>query len=344
MSNINTQDETTQQNIIKPIIGDFYKPKKTQPRNHLTSNGNSKNPEWIQIEGCPCKIISINEDKIKLNSFSSSDREFTVSHRELNEDFIKSPLVDGFITNLDKYFNGKIHESEFGLRKNVKNLIKQIIECVKKSNNPLIKEILGTKFWQIKKSMGNSKCLDIPKYNKFINGDRVVNTLERYGDPIFNRHNRWVPIADISYDQFKNSPSYPAPMGIRNRDFCLPSELIKTIKELVSQILSFDNIGDTKCFEQIINNDETIHKCHWCGEQINAQDYSSEYCSSDNFIEICHRNPHERFLETNMYWGHGECNRRQGGYSEIDRIEDALRLIKNNQNYFEKYKDNNPFN
>ena len=45
-----------------------------------------------------------------------------------------------------------------------------------------------------------------------------------------------------------------------------------------------------------------------------------------------------------MYWGHGECNRRQGGYSEEDRIEDALRLLKNNPCYVEKYKLFNPFN
>ena len=35
----------------------------------------------------------------------------------------------------------------------------------------------------------------------------------------------------------------------------------------------------------------------------------------DNFIEICHKDPNERFLKKNMYWGNGECNRRQGGYS-----------------------------
>ena len=33
-------------------------------------------------------------------------------------------------------------------------------------------------------------------------------------------------------------------------------------------------------------------------------------------MEICHRDPNDRFLVRNMYWGHGECNRRQGGYSE----------------------------
>jgi hypothetical protein len=31
-----------------------------------------------------------------------------------------------------------------------------------------------------------------------------------------------------------------------------------------------------------------------------------------------------------MYWGHGECNRRQGGYTEQDRINDAIRLLENN--------------
>ena len=27
-----------------------------------------------------------------------------------------------------------------------------------------------------------------------------------------------------------------------------------------------------------------------------------------------------------MYWGHGECNRRQGGYSESTCINDGFRL------------------
>ena len=31
----------------------------------------------------------------------------------------------------------------------------------------------------------------------------------------------------------EKSPSYPAPLGIRSKDFCLPSELIETIKELI---------------------------------------------------------------------------------------------------------------
>jgi hypothetical protein len=61
--------------------------------------------------------------------------------------------------------------------------------------------------------------------------------------------------------------------------------------------------------------------------------------SETNYIEICHRDPNDRFLVRNMYWGTGESNRRQGGYSEEDRIEDAIRLLMNNQEHFEKYKE-----
>ena len=58
--------------------------------------------------------------------------------------------------------------------------------------------------------------------------------------------------------------------------------------------------------------------------------YSSQYKSEDNYIEICHRDPNSHFCVKNMYWGHGECNRRQGGYTETERIEDALGLINYN--------------
>jgi len=31
-----------------------------------------------------------------------------------------------------------------------------------------------------------------------------------------------------------------------------------------------------------------------------------------------------------MYWGHGDCNRRQGGYSEADRIREGFSLATRN--------------
>ena len=135
---------------------------------------------------------------------------------------------------------------------------------------------------------------------------------------------------EIKYEKYLKSPSYPAPLGVRPKDFCLPSELIITIKELINQIMNFDGVND-KSFKEIqkiltfIHKKE--HKCKYCGEKIKIDDYCSEYKSCDNYVEICHRNPKDRFLNKNMYWGHGECNRRQGGYSETDRMNDGIRLM-----------------
>jgi len=328
---------------ISPIIGDFYKPKKTEPRKYNTNTGLSKISEWLQIEGCPCKIISVDEDKVTLNSFSAtSNRNFEISIKELNNVFILCPLEDSYITNLDKYPGGKINQVEFTKREEVKKLKKQLETCVNKSDNKVIKRIIGDKFWQLFVSQG-APYIGINKYKKYISGEIELSTLERFGCEIFNRNCRWVPPVDITYEEFKSCPSYPAPLGIRPKDFCLPSELIETIRELIKQIMAFDNIEST-CLETIIPIENKIkHRCLWCGKVVNAKEYCSEYGSKDNFIEICHRDPHQRFLYTNMYWGHGECNRRQGGYSEEDRIEDALRLIRNNPDYIEKYKLVNPF-
>ena len=63
---------------------------------------------------------------------------------------------------------------------------------------------------------------------------------------------------------------------------------------------------------------------------MDLNDYSSSYMSETNYIEICHRDPNDRFLTRNMYWGHGDCNRRQGGYSEADRIREGLSLAARN--------------
>ena len=110
---------------LKPKIGEFYKPRKTKPRKFITKNGESKIPEWLQIEECPCKIMSIDDEYITLNCFSaSSDRIFRVSITEFKSDFIICPLIDCYITNLDKYPQGRILQSEFIDREEVKKLRK----------------------------------------------------------------------------------------------------------------------------------------------------------------------------------------------------------------------------
>jgi hypothetical protein len=326
----------------------FYKPNKTFPRKFIanTKSCESKKDEWLQIEGCPCIVLEMTDEDVVLNSFASSvGRNFKVSKDEFKTQFVNCVVEDGFIMGLDKYPNGKIHASEFDKRVDVNKLKKQIEECLKQTDSEIIKKIIKDKKQQMFDSQG-APCVTIPNFIKFINNELVVGKLEHFGEIHFNRNCRWCPPVDISFEEFKASNSYPAPLGIRPKDFCLPSELIDTIKELIRQIMSFDKI-ESNCFKNLIlesdENKHNKHRCHWCNVIINADEYSSEYGSKDNFIEICHKDPNDRFLKTNMYWGHGECNRRQGGYSERERIEDALKLLKHNIHYLNEFRSDNPF-
>ena len=156
--------------------GSYYLPKKTIPRKYLTSKGFSKLYEWIQIEECPCVCIDLNEEFITLNSFSSSpERKFKVSIEEFKDQFSDCQIEDGFIVGLKKYPGGKIHLSEFDKRSEVKILEKKIQECVLKSENQLMKQILGDKFWQLFCSQG-APYIKINNYSKYKKGElKLVN-------------------------------------------------------------------------------------------------------------------------------------------------------------------------
>ena len=116
--------------------------------------------------------------------------------------------------------------------------------------------------------------------------------------------------------------------------------MIAVSVEMIRQLLTLKNVED-KYREKIqkIFTDFNIepqfenfvtHRCTYCGEEIDLNEYSSNYASETNYIEICHRDPNACFCMGNMYWGHGECNRRQGGYTETERIEDAIQLVFTN--------------
>jgi len=114
----------------------------------------------------------------------------------------------------------------------------------------------------------------------------------------------------------------------------------RVLVEMIRQILTFKNVDEKYRKEmQLIfdkyNIDDIFinkrcHCCTYCGLEINMTAYSSQYKSENNYIEICHRDPNLHFSIQNMYWGHGECNRKQGGYTEKDRLRDAIGLINNN--------------
>lgn len=331
----------------------FYISKKSFPRKCLTVKGTLRAEyEWVQIEGVPCMVIEEhhNDDGdlefIIFNSFTSNpDNYFKVSAEELAEHFeVAIVNKDGFIVGLTKYPDGKIHTSEFKKRADVKN----IAALFKKIPN----KDLSSKLDQTLVSQGSTHAATIPLFFDYVSGAKKLKSTENFGDPIFNRHKRWCPPINITFEEFKASPSYPAPLGVRPKDFCLPSEIISSAVELVTQMTQFLNSEDE--FVKIIKTSildvynptgTAVTRmaepfcCKWCNKVIDANLCKAEYKSATNYIEICHRDPNDRFLPRNVYWGHGDCNRRQGGYTEEDRIQDALTLLKYNPEYLKKYID-----
>ena len=313
--------------ISKYCVANF-----TALRKYETKTGVSKKPEYLQIEGVPCKVIkydSVN-NMIILNSFTNANsRCFKISREMFDINFTEiNPDSDGDL-HLDAY-PIPINISEFDKREVVKSLEKNIKTIITNEQvNKTVRKIFEDKLFQLIQSQG-APYITIKKYYKFKNGEISFSPHKRFGNEIFNRNCRWCPPIDITYEEYSKSPSYPAPLGIRPKDFCLPSELIITMNELINQIVNFEGIDDIS-FEEMKKILPFIHKkehcCKYCGEKIDIKKYCSEYKSCDNYIEICHRDPNSRFLPRNMYWGHGDCNRRQGGYSETDRMNDGVRLM-----------------
>jgi hypothetical protein len=325
-------------------IGEFMIANKTCPWHYNIAGKNgktekSKKKEWLIIEGVPCQIISVKDDVIIMNSFTSSkDRLFEVEKNILNDLFTKASINDGYISS-SKYPT-PIPIIEFENREKVKQMVKKLEEMIKHPEcNTTVRKIFEDKLFQMLQSQG-APYITIDKYDQYKKGEITLSAHQRFGSEIFNRNTRWCPPIDITYDEFKVSPSYPAPLGVRPKDFCLPSELLETLKELVTQIYNMPNI-DKKSFETIreeFNLQERKHHCClYCGTCVDANDYSSVYKSETNFMEICHRDPNDRFLTRNMYWGHGDCNRRQGGYSEDERIKDVLQMLRTNSTHLGNY-------
>jgi hypothetical protein len=305
----------------------------TALRKYETKIGVSKNPEYLQIEGAPCIVIESNSETFTLNSLTSaSSRCFKISREEFDINFTEiNPDSDGYL-HLEAY-PVPINISEFVTREVVTSLEKNIKKIITNEIvDSRVRKIFDDKLSQLIVSQG-SPYITISDYYKFKKGEITLTSHKRFGNEIFNRNSRCCPPIDITYEEYSKSPSYPAPLGIRPKDFCLPSELIITMNELINQIVNFDGIDDVS-FEEMKKILPFIHKkdhcCKYCGEKINIEKYCSEYKSCDNYIEICHRDPNDRFLPRNMYWGHGDCNRRQGGYSETDRMNDGLRLMRVN--------------
>ena len=301
----------------------YFIPDRTCLRNPLKKdNTEQKTTEWPQVQGVPCKMIKEDADAVILHSFLSDvDKNFRVPLAEFREQFAPAEM-DGEYILTQAYPSGRIHVSEFDKRKEASEFLAAAIKVV--DSKPLQDKLKQTFFPQ-----GCTHTSKMDEYLKFKNGEKELKATENFGDPIFNRSKRWAPPVDIGHDEFKKTKGFPAPLGIRPKDFCLPSGVLAGVIELVTQMARFEN-PDPKLRAFLDKKKvvilEGVHCCKWCGQTVDAAKCTSAYKSATNYIELCHRDPNGMFTRENVYWGHGDCNRRQGGYTELDRADDVAGL------------------
>lgn len=286
---------------------------------------------WI-CQGVPCKIEKRDTEYTTISPFNMQSTikitnelfctEFI--HLENDETFVYTPL----------YPNGRIHISEF----TVKRISISKLENHFKDTNYL--DVINKCKQDSYHSKGNNSCITFDRYNKY-NADQTTGKLERLGDPVFNRSSRHSPPIPKSFtrEEYQESPSYPAPIGIRESDFALPSEQNEILIELLTQFFNCENAPN--CPNHIkeelgLNINENSHRCLWCGELIDISDLNQTYCSKEHSINFCHRDPEIGTKKGNVYIGHCNCNREQGGYSEEERIEQIIRLARFNNSHREK--------
>ena len=281
----------------------------------------------------PYKVVSNDESNIKLLPFNGKST-ITIPNENFINEFYYLESDETYIY-VPIYPNGRVPISEFDVKPHSIKKLKKFFEDKKNILNAIEKAEQDSFH-----SKGNQFCVTIDKYNKY-KADPKTSKLERIGDPIFNRSVRHSPPISKTFTRidFEKSPSYPAPIGIREEDFAFPSEQNEILIELLNQIFSCKNAPE--CPEEIRNElgltiQPNSHTCLWCGEVMDISELNQEYCSKEHSINFCHRIPEIGTKKGNVYIGHCSCNREQGGYSEEQRIEQIIRLAKYNPTYKQK--------
>lgn len=286
--------------------------------------------EWI-CENTPCRVIYMGKTFICVRPFNKTGNyniDETLYHNFIRLQYDKTYVYTKY------YPNKKIKIDEFFVKKINKNIITKHF----KHNKNIIK-IIDKIFQDAYTSKGNTCCITINNYNKYIKNP-IQTKLQRIGDPIFNRAQRNTPpiIKEYTRNNFEKNISFPAPIGIRYEDFAYPSEQNKIVKELLQQFFNSENAPE--CPVEIINllNLEITpnsHKCGWCGILLNFSEIDQSYCSIEHSINFCHRDPNIGTKYNNIYLGCGKCNREQGGFSEKERIEQIARLVNSNKKHLQ---------
>jgi hypothetical protein len=335
-------------------VGDYVCSSKTLALHYKTNSGTSKNSEWISAD-TPSIVKEVNSENILIDNFCHSQSSHYIVPIEELTYFTKCETDEGgHILGLKWYPGERILKTEFDKRKDVCDFEKNLKSTTKKlPENDMVRILLdghvgvdgkkkGGKFGQMKAAQG-APCDTISSILNYNIEEIRKEKTKRFDNMIYNRTSRWSPPIpeSHSYEEYEKSINFTRPIGTRPKDFCLPSELVDTYKEMIKQIICFKNVTpETKQkIMDFLDIDASkcvvVHKCKWSGKEIDIDEYSSTYSSKDNFIEICHRDPNDRFLSRNMYWGFGESNRQQGGYSEENRVKQIAQLVKTNPELME---------
>ena len=301
----------------------------------------TSNQEYWLCEGVPCKIEKDYDDIITIKPFNI-DRCFHIEKEIYNKHFVYAKEDDEYVY-CDRYPSKKIEKKEFDITKILKkNILLSSIKNITEYEN--FKILIDKAYQDAYYSKGSTDCINMTNYKKYKLGDKVLTKLEKIGDPVFNRSSRHSPpiYKEYSHEDFSKCESFPAPIGITYEDFALPSEQNIIFKELLEQL--FNSLGAPECPDNIKNFlnlkiNKNTHKCRWCNELINMETINQKYCSSVHSINFCHIDPLIGTKKGNIYIGHCDCNREQGGYSEEQRILQVIRLLSNNKDLLEKHKN-----
>ena len=338
-----------------PKPNTYWFPDESHPRQELKQDLTpTRGPiSWsVQIQGSLQKVSKVTPEAVLINAFRSatSKQLYSVPLAYFKEHF--HPVIPDINGDLELHgYPIKININEFDKRDELSQLESKLKKTVREATTAQDAKLLETiinKMPQIRASMGAPSQPKKEVFDEIKNARASVSSeqqveahnLKRTWGPIINRTSRWTIPAGlnpnhqdgISYENFEKSPGYPAPLGIRPRDFAPPSETINQLKILINQLLNIlpglQNLRNEfkKKFTWIEDYDN-VHKCWYSGKGWDGQDLLSGYCSSENPIEICHRDPNKRFGEPgSVYWGHGEYNRIQGGFSEEFRAKNGREL------------------
>ena len=290
--------------------------------------------EWLCC-GVPCQLISIDEHSAFLRPFNKVG-EYQVSIKNYTNFFTELTRNESHI--FSTLYPQPIPIGEFDVKPiSISKLLKLFADI------PSFVTLLEKAEQDSYIGKGNTFCINIKDYNEY-NEKKESTKLQRVGDPIFNRASRHTVPIPSTFDRgdFENSPSFPAPIGIRGEDFALPSEQNEIMKEMLTQ--AFNCVGAPECptefREQLgITITPNSHICDWCGDLINISELNQVYCSKEHSLNFCHRDPTIGTKKGNVYIGHCSCNREQGGYSETQRVEQIIRLAKSNPYYLAIIKE-----